>query len=207
MKRLYIIAIAAFSMIVMTAKPVQAQEGNTMGILNYSMSVPVGDITDYVNDFSWRGFNLDVRYFVSDFVSFGVVSGWNVYNSSSEGNISEVFTINDAQVTITGKQYRFLNVVPILATAYYYLEAEGMVRPYIGAGIGGYYVESNTEMGLYSVTDSHFQFGLAPAIGVLIPAGYSHINMGLTYNQAFGTSNAEGVGTLNFNFGIAWGLD
>ena len=174
--------------------------------ISYSPSLPIGDVTDFTGDFSWRGGNVDARFLINDNVSIGFNTGWNVLRDESDGVVSEVIVGENNTATISGKRFRFTNSIPILINTHYHWGDESDIRPYLGIGAGLYYINQRVEMGLYAAETSNTRFGFSPSAGVIIPAFYdASLNLGLQYHQALGVEDYKSVGYLAFNIGLTWG--
>ena len=110
MKKLLIIAICLFGL----SPFLKAQMLN----LNYQMSVPLGDLKDFTNKASFRGFDVEYHQFLGtdERFSIGGAIGWNVYykdKNDASGNFK--FSGSNDTYTITGNQYLYINTVPMLA--------------------------------------------------------------------------------------------
>ena len=58
------------------------------------------------------------------------------------------FILNSEKVSITGDQFRYLNVIPVLADIRYHLtKGDAAVLPYVGMGIGCYWAEARLDIG------------------------------------------------------------
>jgi len=132
-------------------------------------------------------------------ISTGFFVGWNVFHEKVSGDF-----FNETQA-FSGTQLRTINTIPILVTSHFYLKEENEVRPYMGMGIGTYNTLQRTQMGIYSIDNNNWQFGLAPSAGLLIPAGdYILLNLEVKYNLAFKTSDAVNHSYLGINLGLLW---
>lgn len=168
--------------------------------LNYSMALPLGETSDLISKYQWRGFGVEGKYFVGDQVTLGWQSGWNTFYDSEKGSFTE-----DTR-TLSGTRYAWMNVWPALFTFDYFFGSDGDTQPYLGAGIGTYWVEQRTQMGLFSTTYSTWNFGIAPEIGVLFPINlYSNFYVNVKYN--YGLNGSDDVGNyswMTFNVGFLW---
>lgn len=174
--------------------------------ISYSPSLPVGDVTDFSGDFSWRGGSIDARFLINSNLSIGFNTGWNVLRDESDGVVSEVIVGENNTATISGKRFRFTNSIPILITTHYHWGDADEIRPYLGVGAGLYYINQRVEMGLYSAEAAKTRFGLSPGAGVIIPAFYdASLNLGIQYHQAFASADYNSIGYLAFNIGLTWG--
>lgn len=174
--------------------------GQSMHGLSYSMALPVGKTGDLISKYQWRGFGIEGKYFLTDQITLGWQTGWNTMYQEERGSFVE------GTRTRTGTQYRWLNIWPALATINYFFGEDGDTQPYLGAGIGTYWIEQRTQMGLFSSTDDTWNFGIAPEIGVLFPLNLnSNLYLNLKYNYGMnGSEDVEDYSYLTFNVGFLW---
>ncbi|WP_215224595.1 OmpW family outer membrane protein [Echinicola shivajiensis] len=178
------------------------QEGSSKFTLHYVPSMTMGDAKDFADEFSFRGFGLSYEYFVKDNLSVGISSGLSTYYDPSDGLVSETIEMDNNTITLSAKEFNYINSIPILLTSSYYYGEAGKIKPYVSIGIGGYNVLKWKELGLYRFEDNKFLFGIAPAVGVSIPIAYSSsLDLGVRYNQAFGS---ESFSSLDFRLGFSW---
>lgn len=199
MKKLFIIAICLIGL----SPLLKAQMLN----LNYQISVPIGDLKDYVDKASFRGFNLEYHNYLSERVSLGIAIGWDVYyqdKKNATGNFR--FSGNDDIYTMTGNQYRYVNTVPmLLVPRYYFTDQNTSVRPFAGLGIGTSWTEKRLELGQYASTISRWQFNIAPEIGMYVPINDQFaLNFGAKYAYATKASHGRipAMQYFTFNIGI-----
>ncbi len=131
--------------------------------ITYAMGLPVGDVKDYISQASFRGIAADYRYNINPTMALGVGFAWHTFYDERP---SDTYTIEN--VSLTGKQFRYSNHVPMLATATYFMEANEMFHPYATVGIGVTYTRRNTDMNLYTLEQEAWNFTLQPEIGVQI---------------------------------------
>ncbi|OHX67313.1 outer membrane beta-barrel protein [Flammeovirga pacifica] len=169
-------------------------------MITYQMGMPVGETSDYIGAFSGRGMGLEWRHHLTTTpVSFGFSVNWNVLYEKTEDRY-----IGDG-VIADGKQYRNMNIVPILAHAHYYFNQDGIMNPYIGVGVGTYYINQRTEFGQWAIIEKNWHFGLAPEIGVIADVS-SSLNMlfSVRYNHAFKAGNSTDHSYVGFNIGLVY---
>jgi opacity protein-like surface antigen len=168
--------------------------------LSYSMALPLGKTSDLISKYQWRGFAVDGKYFISDNITLGWQTGWNTFYGEESG------TFVEGTRTRTGKQYNWMNIWPALFTANYLFGYDGDVQPYLGVGVGTYWIEQRSQMGLFSTTYSTWNFGLAPEVGVLFPLNLnSNLYLNLKYNYGMnGSSDVDNYSYLTFNVGFLW---
>ncbi len=175
----------------------EAQQGEWFWGLEYMVATPSSDTKNFTDDFSWRNFAIEGRYVASPNWSVGMLFGWNVfYEQTGE-------TISFGGVDVTGEQWRYVNAFPIMATAHYYLRMRGDIRPYIGTGVGTYYIENRMDIGRSSIVNDNWHFGLMPEVGVVVPVDW-HVRMFLNarYNWAL---SSGGVEHTYWTFGVGFG--
>lgn len=195
MKKYILTLLIAFSGLIASA-----QESDFL--ITYQMSLPVGETSDYISSFGGRGFGMEWRqHLASAPLSFGISVDWNVlyqktddrYSNPSEGIVAD------------GKQYRYMNVVPMLAHANYYFNKDGVANPYIGVGVGTYFINQRTEFGQWAVVEKNWHFGVAPEIGVVADVNPSvDMIFSVRYNHAFKAGNATDHSYLGFNIGFVY---
>ncbi len=167
--------------------------------VSYSTALGVGETGDYIGRFSWRGFAIDGKYFINDNMTLGWTTGWQTLYEPVSGSFT------DGTQTLTGTQYRYLNVFPALMTWNYFFNEDGDVQPFVGLGAGIYWIEQKTNMGLFSDTADHWHFGLTPEIGILFPVNIqSNFYITVRYNNAFPSNESMTYSYLGFNFGFLW---
>lgn len=184
-----------------------AQEGSSYTTLSYSPSIALGESADFVEGMQWRGINLSYHYFVSDQASIGFTSGWNVFRTESDGDVTRQLEEGNNIITLTGKQFRYVNTVPILASARYHWGDEDGLRVFGGLSAGFYYVDRRVEMGLFATDTETGQFGIAPTAGILFPSyGSAGFHIEFQYNNAFESRKGDAFSYLDLNLGFSWGF-
>lgn len=166
--------------------------------INYEMAAPFGDTKDFSSPFSFRGIGLDGRYFRSANTSIGFWAGWNVFSEKESG------TITQGNQTATGTSARTINAVPLYLTGDYYFGQRGSARPYVGLGAGVIYNERRNDFGIFSASESKWQFGLAPEVGVMLPVGTSLAYLALRYNYGFKAGEFDALQYLSISVGIGY---
>ena len=176
---------------------------NSGGMVSVQWDIlkPVGTMTDFVQNTSYIGFSLDYKHCYQHNLLFGVRTGWNKLYENGFLIIKE----NDATISLENIKHS-VNAIPILLVANYMIRSEKII-PYIGFGIGGYYIVSAiTEDNLITEDNNSFHFGVSPEIGITIPSIMRNFgfNMSTKYNYAFKTKNASDYSWLNFSIGLSF---
>jgi hypothetical protein len=172
---------------------------DALSVFTYSVAVPTGDLESFADEFSWRGWTFDYRFFLRDQLSLGFGIGWQNFSDL----VSDSFT--QGTVTATGTTVRYTSGFPVMGTAYWYLGEAGGIQPYAGGQVGFYYVTKRLDFGIYSFWEDYFQFGLVPELGVLIPVSRLNLIASVRYNYAFQTDNTDAFSHVSFNIGFAPG--
>ena len=172
--------------------------------INYKMAVPFGDEHDFIQKMSFRGISVDYYYFLTEHFAIGASVEWNTLYKHF-GDETGHFLMDGEKVTITGDQFRYLNVVPILASARYYFTGENTaIRPYVGIGIGTNWTERRLEVGDLVAKEKGWQFACAPEIGIMIPFGECvGMNMGAQYRYSVNASGLPALQDLGIKVGLS----
>jgi len=167
--------------------------------LQYSMGIPTGGLKDHVDKISWRGFIFEYQKEVARSVSVGVTFAWS---SFYERKNFASYTRDNA--TLTGVQYRYDNLFPMLVNAHYTI-GTGTIVPYVGLGIGTMYDLRNTDMGVWTIEEDNWHFLMTPEAGLMfdISPGTS-LKLNAKYDYAFKIKDADAFGNLNINFGFVF---
>lgn len=164
-----------------------AQIGVTpyVGTFNYTMAAPSGDSRDFADNYSWLGFTLEGDWFMKQNLSTGFILGWQEIHKEQNG---DSFAFDNG--TATGRTYRHLMAVPLLARARYWGGSPGKAfHPFAGIGVGTYWMKQTVDFGIYTADVDHWHFGLAPEVGVLMA---SHSGVAWTLNARYNYPFASG---------------
>jgi outer membrane protein W len=163
---------------------------------NYQVTYPSGETNDYIDKISFRGVGMEWRKYIQDDISAGISLNWNVFHKVE----TKIEQLEDGAVT--GTQNRTINSFPFMVTAHYYLGGRRDIRPYGGLGLGAFLIEKKLDIGIYSLSESNWHFGVSPELGVQFPVGYdTTIMVALKYNYAFETKEEQ-----NSYFGLSVGF-
>jgi outer membrane protein W len=179
------------------------------GAFTYQMSLPMGTTQDYIESGSFRGAGLDIHLMQSPRVSVGALLAWNVFHEETDRAITFDGS-RGSPGAIGGAQNRYLNVFPMMASVHYYLgEAGKSARPFVGLGAGGFVVKQALDMGLSSIEETSWEWGVAPVAGVVLPIRpQTGILLNVRYNQAFTGEERLGedfkLSYWSMNAGITW---
>lgn len=140
---------------------VQAQEWYTGA--TYDVSIPAGDLKEFIEDPSWLGVSLTFRKQVDRNVTAGLLFGWQVFSERTDK------TIQLQSGAATGTQDRWVNSFPIMLNAHYYLGERGNIRPYVGLNAGGLIVLRRYAIGVITLDNDSWEWGVTPEIGAVVP--------------------------------------
>ncbi len=145
------------------AVPARAQ---VLGGLTYTWSNPAGDLSEnFLSNDSWLGFSAEGRRFISPNTTIGLSVGYTAFYENTEEPL--IFPGG----TVSGEQYRSLNVFPVLGTVHLYSKAPGRIQTYIGIGVGVYYMKQLMDVGPTTLTTTNWILGFAPELGFIINKG------------------------------------
>jgi hypothetical protein len=161
MQRSILLALILATMLL----PAAASAQRSFAGLTYNYSFPAVDLDGFVGQDSWYGITLDMRRALTSNPKWlvGLTTGWYVFYN----NVNT--TIDLGNGAISGEQYRNFNIVPVLASINYMMGDRRTTHPYIGFHIGAYYARQQLDLGLYSLDESNWHFGLAPEGGIVFP--------------------------------------
>lgn len=170
--------------------------------LNYSIAQPLGSLSDYAKNTSFRGWMAGFNYSINDRLSVGAKVGFSdfyervpraVYPGKGED--------------ISAVQTRTLQTIPVLATVQYNLTGpESAVIPYVGAGIGTANLNYEKYWGEFVEKQNKWAFQVSPEAGINIPLGkYSPVmlNANLQYNYApYKYNEISNFNSIQANIGV-----
>jgi hypothetical protein len=170
----------------------------------WNMGFPVGGTTDFISQPSFRGFGLEGRGFVTDQLLVGGRIAWNVFYQDDEFTTRQV---NETTV-LHGYSQKYMNAVPLMVTGHYeFNQTGGSVLPYVGVGIGTYYIQTRDFVSIYYVEDNTWHFGFYPEVGIVVPLGTNSntgFNAAVQYNMAAKTSDSDAQNWIGVNIGFSY---
>jgi hypothetical protein len=195
MKKILIIALLGVCTISLKAQ-------NSNFTISYPISIPMGDLGDFISKPSFRGINMDYRYSFQPNLAIGFNLGWNTFYEEKD---RDVYTIDNT--SLSGKQFRYSNHAPMLATITYFIGEDELFKPYGTLGIGTMYTRRNTDMNLYTLEQEAWNFAIQPEFGVQYRAS-DHAGVVLSlkymYGTAAGSELTEAQSFLAINIGFSF---
>ncbi len=188
--------VAALLVSISLASPASAQRGDWLWDFQYSTVLGTGDTSDFADGFSWRGATVGVQKVLGPGLSVGLQSGWHVLSEESSG------TLQFPGGAITGTAFRYVNSIPVLLTGDYRFQTGGEIQPFLGAGIGTYWIENRTEAGVFAIEDSNWHFGLMGEAGLAwIRPNDTAFTLAARYNWGL---ESNGIERPYFTFSVGY---
>jgi len=160
-------------------------------------ALPVSGTKDFTDAYSWRNVGFEVRNLTGT-RSYGLSIGLNVFNNV----VDATHTFADQPVTLTGRQFRTINAMPILITGHKYLGQMSDAHGYVGAGVGTIYARNRVDVGILSVDESHWHFAVVPEVGFRLPVNNDAlVYVNVKYNWG---ASRDDVSTQFFGFNIGF---
>jgi len=171
---------------------------------SYNMSVPTLETRNFIENESYRGATLESRNFVAPNLAVGMSIGWQVFDQQSYETMD--FNNGTIAATVSGKQFRYINSVPILANAYFYGGDQDGPRMFIGTGFGAYYVASRLEVGNVAFDNNNWHFGFAPELGFDFQFGDSRGMISGSFNYVFNNEGTANFSYAQLNLGLYYSV-
>ena len=195
MKKILIIALA-FAAGVYITPGVSAQSFTS---IQYQVGFPTSGLKDHVSKVSWRGATFEFQREVAPSITVGVNFSWSTFYERMDYN-----SYTSGTATLTGVQYRYDNLFPMMVNAHYTI-GTGKIVPYVGLGIGTMYDLRNTDMGTWTVEEKNWHFMMSPEAGLMFDVAPDvSIKLNAKYDYAFKIKDADAFGNLNLNFGFVF---
>jgi len=187
------------------AATAMAQDAAMTGA-TWNIGLATGRMSDFLSEPSFGGFGIEGRRFLSDDFSVGASFSWN-YWSEMTGDIIPL-----KHGALSGTQIRYVNSIPLLLNAHYFIGGRrDQFRPFLGVNVGTYYITQRLDMGVYTLQNDNWHFGLAPEAGFLIEMSRGTYLMATgRYNYAFDAGDTMAGASKNdlsywgINIGFMW---
>lgn len=133
--------------------------------LSYEFAVPRNDTKDFVDRFSSRGVHLDASFELTYAFHLELSAGLNSFNSVKQG----VIATTDGDVS--GKQFRYLNAIPLMGGFAFHIPLGHGSRFWAGVNGGAAYFDRVIDVGLNEYSLSDWQWGVQPHVGIAFGLG------------------------------------
>lgn len=167
--------------------------------VSWNLMLPLGDTADFTPSISPSGFTFEFSYRFRPELTIGLFGGWQSFGSK------EFDTRTEGLVTVTGTEFRDRTIIPFMGalTYHYSLTDDDNAQAYVGLGVGTYYIESLSTLGVLSAEyDASNNFGLAPSIGLVGEFLSQYFFAEFRWNYAFKNDTHDAQNYLNFNLGM-----
>lgn len=186
------------TLLLISMSSIQVLGQGTMIQLNFAPALPLGGTADFTNNFTGRGANFEFYKMNESNLGYGVEFGTMNFYEEVPDQIFEQGT-----ASLSGMQYRYLKITPIMASAIYIFNADKAFKPFIamGAGIG---INTQTvSMGIFVEKTEARQFIIRPEIGAIYQlSDYVGIKLSSKYYQTFENTDMQAHSMMGFNLGF-----
>jgi outer membrane protein W len=175
-------------------------QGDGMTSIMYSVGFPIGESADYIDQTSFRGFAITGDYFLDDEWSLGFSTGVQTFYQEMGRQTYDVGTLS-----LTGEEFRYLNMIPAIMTGKYHFDRYGIITPSLGLGAGFHWVGQRTEFAGFQFNDDSFRFGLLGTAGIGLEVSPStDLLFNTTYHHSFESSDIQTHSFLALQLGLRW---
>ncbi|MEN8224670.1 MAG: outer membrane beta-barrel protein [Bacteroidota bacterium] len=202
MKKYFLISMIALFAVFLTSTADAQME--THWDLQWNISVPASDFKEFIDETSVRGIEFGGSYHFETNVTLGAAIGYGAFFKKT-GRL----TVNYENNTLTSIHFRDLYSYYFLAEGGYAYQSDFFMTPYARVGIGAFYTEQITQLGLLYWKDESWDFGIRPELGVLIEVPDSGVGfiVNAKYNTVFNYGNdLENLNYLAFGLGFIFGF-
>ena len=175
----------------------RAQAEYLMGV-SWSPGVPVGDLTDFTGDASWRGLAFDFRRFQGRRTSLGIRAGWIVFDDQGSGTRE----VPGENATVSGTAFTWANAFPVHLTGHLYTGDPMHTRLALGLGLGVYPLTRRLEVSTFRVDDTTWHPGGYPEVALLVPLRSLTLHFSAKFHYGLGLSDDPSVSWVGFDVGI-----
>jgi hypothetical protein len=172
--------------------PAQAQDW-FWGVA-WGVTQPLDDTEKFIGNTSYRNFSLEgkkLAYGAS--AGFGLSFGWTVFDEKVYDTVELKPEDGSPAGDVTGTQFRYMNIFPLLVTADLYLGRPYTTRLFLGVAAGAYIIEERVEMGFFLKDEDNWHFGGAPEVGIGFPLGETTLFFLGRYNYILESGNVGPV--------------
>jgi hypothetical protein len=174
---------------------VRRDRGDWFGFY-YGLSYPMADTKNFIENVSWLGVGAEYRRWAGGHFTYAGWIGWNFFDERTD----EMILIENGAVS--GNQFRYLNYVPIMVGAQFYIGPDGGIRPYLGLSGGTVYRRQRLDIGLFNITESGWYGCFAPELGVMLPLSGIRLPIHLRYVYVLPKGDGVDWSYVSLNFEI-----
>lgn len=169
--------------------------------VSYSVSIPTGDLREYISTTSWRGVSVSYSKLIKPNFGIGLSTGWNTF---FEERPFATYSLDNRSVS--GKQWRYVNSFPLLVSADYYIKPNDKINPYMGLGVGTIYNSRATDMGIFRLEQDAWSFAFQPQVGMIYSINYfAGISVAAKYSYGLAAGHFDAPQSFfSLNFGYVF---
>lgn len=175
-------------------KDLALRDERTLITLTYSVAFAAGDLHDFSDKPSPRGFDYSVLV--------PLLRGWHIGAAVGYNRFYQEFsrrTIALENADVNAKLYRSFSCVTLsLVNRYYFLEPERLARPYLGLRTGVAFASATTQVADFTLQDSPAGFMLAPEAGLALRLSNS-LDAVAGYQYTFTTASFRSTDRASFH--------
>ena len=211
MKKIFlIISIITISFSSFSQNDVYINKPDGYITLGWAPAWGIGNMGDFVEGGSYRGFFFEGKKFISDNVAVGGSFGWSGFYEVKD---RETFNFDDdprieASGSITGNISNYYYNFPIMVNFSYYVKPEMMIKPYVALSTGTVYNKLESYIGTVGLLSETWQWQVAPELGLYIPFGpdaEAGLHIAGRYNYiTYQKYKFNGIQYFQLNVGISW---
>jgi len=134
------------------------------GAVGWNFNVPLGSVRDFAANVSPLGLEIQLRYWATPRLSFGLSGGWDSY---ADERPRSSYQVDNGAITATAYNHLFSAILRFIPTLY--LVEDGPVLPFIAPNIGVAWSEYRTKAADLELSDSAVSIVYGAEAGVLIP--------------------------------------
>lgn len=174
------------------------------GAVHYLISLPTAGTDDFIDNISFRGGSLEWLNFGERRAGVGLSFRWIYFY---EENDNESYT--SGNVTLTGRQTRSIDVLPLFVEGRYRIPFAGKLAPYVGLAAGGIYGQRRHQVGAYGLDEeTGWQFGFAGEAGLECCSfgEWNNVGIGLRYDAGLGTDDLDAISFFSLKLGLVFNI-
>ncbi len=165
---------------------------------NFAPMIPTGNTANFIGVPSARSGNIEYYMMLDSKFGFGGEIGFTSFFEKKSGE-----TLTSGTLSVTGTQFRFHNLVPVMPAVIYFFNEPGSFRPYVSLGAGIMINTQRIEMGIFQERLNSFQIGIKPELGSIFQLSeFVAIKLSGKYYNTLGGSRLPAQSALGINLGF-----
>lgn len=134
------------------------------GAVGWNFNMPLGSMRDFTENISPVGFEMQLRYWATRRLSFGLSGEWDSY---ADERPRSSYQLDNGALTATAYNHLFSAILRFIPTVY--LIDDGPVLPFVAPNIGVAWNEYRTRAADLELSESKVSIVYGAEAGVLIP--------------------------------------